>query len=429
MDFILNENKEGTPSGAGKEIDPKYTIESLDERVEKFLDKDGKYKEAKEKIDKIEKEIQAIKISKEDLENAVSIEAYEYTTEEVRKQADKIKVLISQKQELDNIVESKFGLRELKKFYDDKVENTLSVKELSESYRSEIERCKIRTDNGSNERIYGKRRVILTHPKPETLVYKAYKETIKDQIERTRSAFNFRMGVRKVTLKEKLEGRIDRRRLALSDDIDRIYKKVIKKEDVGIAIGVLLDESGSMGGRGKTPTPMGKYGISKAETTLKLGILLVEALKTVPGIEMEVWSHTSLSGNDKDCIIKYLYGKKNKNMQSIAAYNPGRSNYDHIAIQNAGEMLIEDTKGEKKLLLVLSDGQPAGSGYGGESAEASVKRVVKELEAKGVHCIHICIGGYVSTMFKHTVVFKDISTLISDVRKLLLKLVMAETVR
>jgi nitric oxide reductase activation protein len=62
---------------------------------------------------------------------------------------------------------------------------------------------------------------------------------------------------------------------------------------------------------------------------------------------------------------------------------PHSNNYDGYAIKYVGERLAAEARnGEQRLLIVLSDGYPAGTGYGGASAERHMRDVIAELRRK-----------------------------------------------
>ena len=95
-----------------------------------------------------------------------------------------------------------------------------------------------------------------------------------------------------------------------------------------VAFCVLLDESGSMG-RG---SPL------RGEAALQATILIVEAMKGIVGLELEVYSHTSCGSSDQDCLVRYLFGRKNPSPAAVGGYSQKRSNYDHQAIRAAARL-------------------------------------------------------------------------------------------
>jgi nitric oxide reductase activation protein len=103
-------------------------------------------------------------------------------------------------------------------------------------------------------------------------------------------------------------------------------------------------------------------------------------------------------------------------------------NYDGYAIDwCAKEILSRGDEDEQRVILVLSDGLPEGTGYHGITAQKHVRDVVDWAEKKGVQVIQIAIdSGMDSTrqavMFKEYIPFKDFNTLPQQLGKLLAKL-------
>ena len=149
-----------------------------------------------------------------------------------------------------------------------------------------------------------------------------------------------------------------------------------------------------------------------------------EALKKVPGIELEIYSYSSFGYNSEGSLLKYLYGKQNPNPQSIAAYGDGGENYDHKAIETSVKLFKENTANKNRLMIMVSDGTPAGVEYGGSSAIRATKRAANEAERKGVPIIHVAIEAYkAEEMFKHSLKFTDLSNLTNQMRRLVTKII------
>jgi len=265
------------------------------------------------------------------------------------------------------------------------------------------------------------RRTVIIHPKGTPASKRRYKQAYKSvqkMIARTRSLFHFRLGKRTYVQRERTEGRLDRSRLASAMSTDRIFRTSYTREDKGIAVCLLLDESGSMGAADSTS--------SLAHTALQLGILFAASLEKVPGVELEVYSHESCGESDKDCLIRCLYGKDNPNIESIGAYNHGAQNYDSQAIREVGAKFAKNVTNENRLLIVLSDGSPCGHRYGGLPARQATRRAVQEIKKKyGIESVQVAIGGYggCEEMFDNVLVWSDFNTLLANMRGMLARLV------
>jgi nitric oxide reductase activation protein len=232
-----------------------------------------------------------------------------------------------------------------------------------------------------------------------------------------RAVFALRLGERTHQQTELVEGRIHRRRIALAPTTNRIFQTSHKVRARGLSIALVLDESGSMGHVRRTLPKLEKG--YKAEVVAHLAVLMAEALKGQPGIELEIYSYASCGRNQADCLIKYLYGKKNPYLQAIGDYGDGMQNYDHIALKKCGEMFIANTTNKNRLMIVLNDGAPCGYDYGGPETITATEKSVQELERKGIHVLNVAIESFCSEqMFKHVIRFLDLPELINQMRRL-----------
>ena len=247
-------------------------------------------------------------------------------------------------------------------------------------------------------------------PKNESR-YKRYRAEVSPYIARMRKSFSFRLGQRIRVETELREGKLHRRQLARLPISKNVFTRETIQRDVGISICLLLDASGSMG-------------YERAENALKSAILMCEALKGMPKIELEVYSHTSHDTSEEDCALFHLYGKTVPDITRLGSYEAYAQNYDHLAIREAGKRFIADTTYQARILISLSDGSPAGLRYSGAPALKATKAEIKALEKKGVTVIGIGIGGHDSSrIYPNSLKFNNISELTKDLGKLLLKIV------
>ena len=83
---------------------------------------------------------------------------------------------------------------------------------------------------------------------------------------------------------------------------------------------------------------------------------------------------------------------------------------------------MKESKSRDKILIVVSDGQPSASGYGGVSGEQHVKSVVDRLESEGITVIQVCMA-YIENsprMFKHYVPYEKDGSFFDNLKKILL---------
>lgn len=267
------------------------------------------------------------------------------------------------------------------------------------------------------------RKTVIVHPDPTdkdnvSRYENAYNE-VKDHVAKMRNVFRLRLGERNFTETERREGRLHRRMIGRAMNTNRIFKRDYKRVAKGLSLCLVLDESGSMGHVNRSET-----GRDRAGHALRVAVLIAEALKPVHGIDLEVYSYSSCGTYDKDNLVKYLYGKSNPSTVSIGGYHSGAQNYDHVALKTAGDLFIENTDNDNRLMIVLSDGSPAGYEYGGTNARRATKDAVDDLERRGVKVMNVAIASFDSeSMFKNIIRFLDLPDLINRMRCLVTNLV------
>lgn len=190
-------------------------------------------------------------------------------------------------------------------------------------------------------------------------------------------------------------GRLDRKSLLnfVAFEDPKIFKqKEFDKRQLEMEVMLLVDVSGSNGAQmlnKKNDTYIPRYQMNQT-----VAILLHEVLKGLRfkhsiwtfhetfGAKVESFSNIMDRSNCFDKDVGLL-------LREIDAYGENRDGY---AIRVAGEYLNSLKEVDKRLLIVLSDGQPAASGYGGSSAMADVKAAVEDVEKKGSKVVGIFTG-------------------------------------
>jgi hypothetical protein len=267
------------------------------------------------------------------------------------------------------------------------------------------------------------RATLITRPVPDDHDRRRYDDAldeVRSQVAAMSAVFALRCGERFRVERELQTGRLDRRRLAHATLTDRIYLRTERVSKPGLGLCLLLDESGSM-----------DCGVpSKADVTLRAAVLIVEALKRTPGIELEVYSHTSCGKSDRDCLVRYLYGKENPTPAAIGSYSPKANNYDHQAILTAARLFERNTTQRNRIMLVLSDGLPLGQDYRGEPAVRATRQAAEVVRRRGIRVINIAIDDYESEAIfgrPNVVKFTDLNRLIADMRGLVTRIVRRAT--
>lgn len=156
------------------------------------------------------------------------------------------------------------------------------------------------------------------------------------------------------------------------------YKMKLPNDQTDIAVAILNDESGSMASDNR---------ITCARSA---SIILLDFCRKLD-IPVAIYGHTT-SGSDVEL---YAYAEYDS-MDGMDAFRlmdmSARSgNRDGTALRYVAERLL--TRPEAvKLLILISDGQPAAFGYYGTEAEADLRGIKREYTNKGIHLFAAAIG-------------------------------------
>lgn len=159
-------------------------------------------------------------------------------------------------------------------------------------------------------------------------------------------------------------------------------------------IAVLVDESGSMNGR-------------KIQEAKVAALALALALRNNEHINLFVYGHTADLNREPFTMYRYLDPfKRATDFNSLFGIESRSCNADGYAIQQMGE-IMKESKSAQKVLIVISDGQPAaqcyGHGFDGDSGIAHTREMVSSLERQGIFVIQIAVGNIQDSdkMFTH----------------------------
>lgn len=172
-------------------------------------------------------------------------------------------------------------------------------------------------------------------------------------------------------------------------------KTVLSKPDVAFTI--LVDESGSMGGRVR-----GEFGeatfTTKWELARKSAIVVAEALQSIEGVKLAVLGHTTQSSWGGALLLHhYLTPENQAGISSLAQIQSYNDNLDGYAIERAVLATLRwFPNATTKVVIHVSDGLPQASGisgnnYGGPAAHHHVNRVCKIAAKNGVHVLALGI--------------------------------------
>lgn len=207
-----------------------------------------------------------------------------------------------------------------------------------------------------------------------------YENSLRKQMEEIRALQSY---IRKLSRDDKPDmsyqrrnGTLDPRQVARGTFSERIFRTKIEKQEIPVReIVLLLDQSGSI------------YG--EARTVFNSAVLLVEAFRGIRGYQTVIYSHST----SEECRgpIVYHYGHNNIREalpEYVLEHDRFKGNIDNVAIQ-AVAAAREKTTGamRKRLLVVISDGEPCGY-----NAVERTRDVVEELRRKYWRVVNIAVG-------------------------------------
>lgn len=232
----------------------------------------------------------------------------------------------------------------------------------------------------------------------ETARYGTYGQTVvqqvksknKSAIERIRNALQFQSGKRTVETHGLRSGDLDEGSLhKLSYDCEHIWSQKTMSKLPDVAVGILVDQSGSMSG-------------GKIEQARELCITLAEAIRRITGVRLYVYGHTANMGGVDLTIYEHYTPAMGADMTRLGGITAHCNNYDGYAIKDVAKRLAEDPA-KRKYLFVIADGLPAGAGYGGETAAKHVTSVCKFTRDRlkiGTYAFAVGVSGHYQQMFK-----------------------------
>jgi len=194
-------------------------------------------------------------------------------------------------------------------------------------------------------------------------VVKRVRDQHRGSIERVKNALQFQSGKRTVETFGMRSGDLDEGSLhKLSYDCDNIWAQKTLSRLPDVAVGILVDQSGSMSG-------------TKIDQARQMCIILAEALKKIAGVRLYVYGHTA-NTYGADLTIYEHYTPTNSDITRLGGIQSHANNYDGYAIKDVAKRLALDPA-KRKYLFTICDGLPSGQGYNGPSAEKHVTSVCK----------------------------------------------------
>ncbi|MCM1508928.1 MAG: nitric oxide reductase activation protein NorD [Ruminococcus flavefaciens] len=160
------------------------------------------------------------------------------------------------------------------------------------------------------------------------------------------------------------------------------YKNSLPNEIPELAIGLLLDESGSM------------CDCDRCTYARASAIILYDFCRSFD-IPVMVYGHSTSYSDSSNTVELYSYaefdGYDHDDKYRMMDIGARGSNRDGAALRFVAEQLSKRPE-PIKILMIVSDGQPAASGYGGSAAEEDLRGIKQEYQRKGIIFVAAAIG-------------------------------------
>jgi hypothetical protein len=226
---------------------------------------------------------------------------------------------------------------------------------------------------------------------------------VRAKVDTTKASVLARLFARRskdqaLVIKSMRSGRLDTNKIAeAAQNVPTIYERYGSIKTNKVCVGVLIDESGSMSGQS----------IQKAQ---EAAVFINEIFKKMKDVELFIYGHTADTGKFPTTVM--IYKEPGTNMPfALGSVQARSNNRDGDAIFGTARRIRSMTQ-NTGILFVISDGQPAASGYGGQTGIDDTREKVKRAEALGFQVIQIAIHEHVPSaeMFTHFVKMTDIAS-------------------
>lgn len=160
------------------------------------------------------------------------------------------------------------------------------------------------------------------------------------------------------------------------------YKNALPNEIPELAVGLLLDESGSM------------LSCDRCTYARASAIILYDFCQSLD-IPVMVYGHSTGYGKNGHSVDLYSYAEfesfDHDDKYRMVDIGARGSNRDGAALRFVAEQLSKRPE-QVKILILVSDGQPADVGYGGTAAEEDLRGIKQEYQRKGILFVAAAIG-------------------------------------
>ena len=153
------------------------------------------------------------------------------------------------------------------------------------------------------------------------------------------------------------------------------------------------------------------------EEARKVAITLTEALKSIDGISLSVYGHSTTNEGHREVVNMFEYvSPRQTDTSKLAQIASRNNNLDSYAMMHVADFVARDyADHERKIVFVISDGQPAGQGYGSTLAHNHMKSVCEHNLKRGVEIYGIGVAKAYNKALGDKMYGKGNNVILSDV--------------
>nr|WP_247300586.1 hypothetical protein [Bradyrhizobium sp. 179] len=213
---------------------------------------------------------------------------------------------------------------------------------------------------------------------------------------------------------------------------DRVFRRLEEHKSQETAVTLLIDNSGSMSGEKMEMAMSAGYALSSTLQRVNIKHEVIGFTTMIPR-GVKDWAEQQEAEEERigrkfsryGALYHPIYKEVNERLTpdvkrrfAIAPYTcPMQGNTDGEAVRFAGNRLAMRQE-PRKVLIVLSDGHPAGMSYYSDEIYSDLHKAVEECEKKRIETIGIGImDSSVKTFYPKAVVLKDLAELPKQVMK------------
>lgn len=249
---------------------------------------------------------------------------------------------------------------------------------------------------------YGKHGLKVIADKSTIDKYYKLAEPLKKYIGGFRHFLFYNTNVRTRDLVGLKNGNLDTNKLVEGfQGVPTIYRQRLKETKERLTVALVVDMSGSMSGK-------------FMDRARECAILMCEAFEPNRRADLYIYGYTGQELTREHAELYEFYTPTNKNKTRLVNLKARSQNLDGFSLLQTKDYIRKQTSNDV-LLLMISDGQPHGSGYYGDSAIAHTKEAVRTLERDRFRIIHVAVGYEgLSGVYKNIIKVSDVSTLAKD---------------